>query len=332
MDDRRFDALVRSLATGTSRRGVLRSLIGLAGGAAFASSLSDTDAARRPTPTPKPPSCPGQQTFVNGACVCQTPKAPGPEKCGPDCCNPAGAGAAYSECCDNACCFGTCYGEERCCPYPRAYCPSTGECCPDGWTCCPEVGCLPPGQCCTAADCPAESCESAICTADRQCAYAFDCSAGEGCCPTDVCTERACIEGACAEPDFDCRNNDGGAVDCCEEGLTCQPDGSCACVPTCNGTCGGPDGCGGTCGCAPGYNCNGEGECYLCGTCNSPFAACGPGGACRSHCDVNGNLVCVGARPCDSPSCSANSDCPAGEVCFQAGCCGGVKFCVPLCA
>ena len=62
MDDRRFDALVKSVAAGTSRRAVLKGLLGLGGVAVAGGALLDDDAqaARRPTPTPKPPTCPGQ--------------------------------------------------------------------------------------------------------------------------------------------------------------------------------------------------------------------------------------------------------------------------------
>src|SRR5215204_5548435 len=151
MDDRRFDALVRSLAEGKSRRSVLKGLFGLGGAALVGSAVleSDADAARRPTPTPTPVRCPGNQTPVNGVCTCP---ASAPSKCGPDCCNPAGVGAAHSECCDNACCFGLCYGEELCCPTGRTFCEATGECCPaDQPYCCGAGGCCATPCCETAA-------------------------------------------------------------------------------------------------------------------------------------------------------------------------------------
>jgi hypothetical protein len=69
-------------------------------------------AARRPTPTPRPVTCPGAQTPVGGVCQCVQPKAPGPYKCGPDCCGSA------AQCCDNACCLAgfVCGPEEICIP------------------------------------------------------------------------------------------------------------------------------------------------------------------------------------------------------------------------
>src|SRR6188472_2835873 len=125
MDDRRFDALVRSLASGHSRRTVLKGLLGLGGLAATGAAQHTAEAARRPT-TPTPvPRCPGNQTWNGSACIC-----PGTlSKCGPACCNesvPRGD-AAHSECCDNACCHGECYGEELCCPTGQVVC--DGNCC-----------------------------------------------------------------------------------------------------------------------------------------------------------------------------------------------------------
>ena len=110
MDDGRFDALTRSLAKRQSRRAMVGGIVGL-GVAALEGRLGsnrNAEAARRPTPTPKPVSCPPLQTRVDGQCVCMDPLE---VTCGPDCCP-----KDISECCDNACCYGSCYGEELCCP------------------------------------------------------------------------------------------------------------------------------------------------------------------------------------------------------------------------
>jgi hypothetical protein len=80
MDDRRFDALVRSLAAGRSRRQVLRGMLGL-GGAAVASAAALPDhahAARRgfsgpAFPTPCVPNCDGTtcgSDGCGGTCTC----------------------------------------------------------------------------------------------------------------------------------------------------------------------------------------------------------------------------------------------------------------------
>lgn len=121
MDDRHFDTITKSLATIRSRRAMLKGLFGLGASAVTASSFMRRDAvaARRPTPTPKPDTCPLGQTFIDGQCTCSDPLE---ETCGPECCP-----KHTTECCDNACCFGTCYSEELCClPGEVGY---DGSCC-----------------------------------------------------------------------------------------------------------------------------------------------------------------------------------------------------------
>jgi hypothetical protein len=220
MDDRRFDVLARRLSQGASRRSLVKGLLGL-GGAVVAGSQLEVDAARRPAPTPKPVTCPGSQTWNGSACVCPA----GTTTCGPACC-PAGQAA----CCDNACCFGTCFGEELCCPSTQEFCPVSGECCPAGWRCCPDSGCIPPDGCCTAADCPAADCVTASCTAQHTCAQIQDCRSGGGaCCAASTCYRSDCQEdGTCTAEVFDCRTGDG----CCTgQGQVCQNDGTCLAAP-----------------------------------------------------------------------------------------------------
>src|SRR6478736_446946 len=153
MDDRRFDALARAVARGTSRRSVLKGLLGLGGVAIAGDALLEEDAlaARRPTPTPKPPRCPGQQIPCAAGCCCPA----GLETCGPACCTEDSIPAplpGHSECCDGACCAGTCYGEELCCAtnnrdgelLPLEHiCASTDgtQCCGADQLCCQFDGC-----------------------------------------------------------------------------------------------------------------------------------------------------------------------------------------------
>lgn len=146
MDDRRFDAMVRSLAAGGNRRQVLKGLLGLGGAVAAGSIVLDAEAARRPTPTPAPPKCPGSQHWNGSKCTCSAGT-----DCGPACCGDG------SVCCDNACCYGYCYGEELCCPNTQEWCEVTGECCPPGTVCCGESGCQE--SCCGPNSC-GEACGS----------------------------------------------------------------------------------------------------------------------------------------------------------------------------
>jgi hypothetical protein len=186
LNDPRFDSITRALASGQSRRAMLKALLAIGGGAAAGAGLGTADAARRPTPTPKPVSCPGQQVWDGAACVCLTG-----EKCGPDCC------PVEAECCDNACCYGTCYGEELCCPSPREWCQDSGECCPDGWSCCPGVGCIANGSCCSDADCPRNTCAESICLENH----------------------------ICSELILNC--DLGGSAACCGGNAVCHADGTC---------------------------------------------------------------------------------------------------------
>lgn len=115
------------------RRSVLKGMLGIAGAALASQAVrsDSTEAARRPTPTPKPISCPGNQIPCADGCCCPD----GSDKCGPACC------PADAQCCDNACCHGECYGEELCCAAGRLVCAGANgvECCPEGQECCDGV-------------------------------------------------------------------------------------------------------------------------------------------------------------------------------------------------
>ena len=82
MDDRRFDALVRSLAAANTRRQVLKGVLGLSVGLGATTVARHTEAARRgysgpQLPTPPAPCVPicdgticGVQDGCGGTCVC----------------------------------------------------------------------------------------------------------------------------------------------------------------------------------------------------------------------------------------------------------------------
>jgi hypothetical protein len=231
MEDRRFDWLVKSLAIGTNRRSVLKGILGLGGAATVGGTLlqSGTEAASRPTPTPKPVKCPGNQHWDGAKCTCTSG-----ETCGAGCC------LIGSECCDGSCCFGHCYGEELCCSYDN-WCDAAGECCPEGATCCGEQGCvvIEDGDCGCGGECP----DGFECCGGQCCASGF--CAGELCCALGACggvclsdEAQECCDGVEYNPDVEgCCS---GAVYSTARNVCCEgvvPAGSC-CVNEDCGSCG----------------------------------------------------------------------------------------------
>jgi hypothetical protein len=99
MDDNRFDSIARQLGSGSSRRAVLKGLLGIGGVAAVGLTVhGQTDAARRgftgpfgPTPVPTPTCAP------DGApCNLSNPGA-----CCSQCCTTTDNGAGPTLCCDD---------------------------------------------------------------------------------------------------------------------------------------------------------------------------------------------------------------------------------------
>lgn len=216
MDDRRFDSIVKALAQGRSRRAVLKGMLGFGGAAVVGSALEGdaAEAARRPAPTPTPRTCPGKQTWNGSACACQAPPAAGTQTCGPDCCNPTGAGVTHSECCDNACCFGTCVGEEICCPTnPLAGGGAATHKVCDGV--CVALGVE--GACCDDSDCPdldactVGSCQNRVCV-----------QVPNTCDDGNICTYNSCDpEVGCVSTAVDCSDGDACTIDTCDPVLGC---------------------------------------------------------------------------------------------------------------
>jgi hypothetical protein len=217
MDDRRFDALVKTLAREANRRSALKGLLGLAAGAlAGATALRGGDAARRgysgpklfPTPTPQP-------TPPLGC-------AEGSSPCGSECCP-----NDSSMCCGSTCCFGACYGNNQCCASPHVFCGLSSTCCEIGALCCDNGGeCYDTskGQCCHDSDCPSggKCCPELGCvTGPNACCSDSDCPSGDICTENNTCCHATCTAGLC--------NLDGcGRICPCPDGYSCLPNGTCA--------------------------------------------------------------------------------------------------------
>lgn len=296
MDDRRFDSLVKSLASGASRRKVLKGLLGLGGAAAVGGTLLEgpAEAARRPTPTPKPVKCPGVQTWNStlGKCVCPANLSQCVPGVGPTCCNDkvvAEGSPGYSECCDNACCQGTCYGEELCCATNSR----PGEQPPTNRICDTRSGpecCLYSDKCCIVDGCCATVCYGGSVGADSCCPVEDFCPGGsesDGLCCTGntTCCGRGTNANACVDltvPGNCC--NEGDCGDPCK---ICNENHICAdrCDPQTQVCC--------TEQAGPGVCVNGE----CC-----PGAPCGEAQVC---CDTGeGTVCCPGGYTCVNNQCT----------------------------
>lgn len=333
MDGSRFDQLTRGLGRGGNRRTFLRGLLGVGGVAAAGSSLrgADTEAARRPTPTPKPVKCPGMQTWNGTRCACPG----GSSECGPDCC-PNGQAA----CCDNACCYGQCYGEELCCPTGQTVC--NGECCEPGEACVEGIcqRCTLCGnQCCGGStptccqDSVGSTCaasEESCCTNDLDCTYLSRC---EG----DILIQGYCWLGVCQTAPQDCNQGDACyAFSCVDDGEPiclgepiqgcCTQDSQCQAVDACT-----PARCLGDQTCNAVSNCESGEQCCN-GTCALTTDRC-----CTSDGDCAGLDFCsdLGSDAyhftCVESVCTRwTEDCLGGDECIQYGCLNGACTQTPI--
>jgi len=340
VDDRRFDGLVRALASGASRRSILKGLLGLGGAAALAplTRSDDVDAARRPAPTPTPVPCPGHQVWNGTACVC-----PSGVKCGLTCCDTA------AQCCDNACCDAgsICTGEETCCPQSQM---CNGACCGASQACCAVDGCcdgvcLGSGTCCTTGNVCSAANGDACCAPGQDCCWmtgnpaCIDRSAGD-CCTSEDChgLTNTCNHGTCDPTTHRCfaQSVDDGTS--CGKCATCQsgrcaecdtPHACCddsACVdPTTGGCCTDADCAALSDACTSGVCDVATHQCIAqplpdgtaCGTC----VTC-TGGVCPAACVSP--LLCCDGTTCVDPAnggCCADTDCPTStDACFTYAC------------
>ena len=351
MDDRRFDALTKALAKSANRRGLLKGLFGL-GGAAIAGEVlgpGDSEAARRPTPTPAPPKCPGNQTWNGSKCVCPAGLSQCIPNGGPACCNDvtiAPGAPGYSTCCDNACCQGTCYGEELCCPtnnrsggeFPipptHRICNTTSgpECCPFDDECCVVDGCCSTvcyggaanaNYCCPVGDFCAGGSETdgICCTGSTTCCHG---GTNQRICLDLSAPNTCCNEGDCGDPCKVCNQESHTCVDRCDPGMQV-----CCTEQAGPGICLNAE-------CCPGVPCtissdDDDEDAGICcnGQCLPATEVCNggtccPGGFCDGNgdCCPAGNVGCNGGTCCDG-ECDGNGDCcPAGNFhCNGGKCC-----------
>jgi hypothetical protein len=203
MTKRRLDDLLRSFASGLSRRATLSALSSGIFGAGSLALLDDSKAKKKRKRKKKRKKCKG-----------------GTKKCGKTCIPASG-------CCSSADCGnGTCVGNSCDCDSGFKECNGT---------------CIPQGDCCGA--CPGETiCVGGECVCPGNAPFACPgdvCAFGGQCCDTSECPNpQECLEGVCTCPGADAINCidrccDGAADEVCkvdlsnpeEVQLQCQPDG-----------------------------------------------------------------------------------------------------------
>lgn len=305
MDDRRFDALTRALAGGTSRRTAIKGLFGGAvGGIAVATRLGKVGAQ-------PPPEC---ETVLD----CSLPDTCTTATCDFD------ESAQKSYChflyCDGYCCengteIGTCVAGGDCCSdvdcvaaadvCSKAIC-NNGTCeavagCNEGDVCCGQgtdsAHCSP--ECCGDGDCTASSCGT--CGEDGYCHYPQCCDSGDcATYPCGVCNDLGICEYVECCSSYDCQGP-------CE---TCNSDGVCE-------------------RCLLGTECCGD-ICVTTGTCCDGFGeSCSHGG--DDDDDVAAGdyqlSCCDGLLCCDAGKgthacyeCCGDWDCEKGSVCAYGVC------------
>jgi hypothetical protein len=364
MERRQFDDLTRNIARGSSRRGILRALVGGAAGTVTALAGGGALAA----PKIKPDCCPSTAPrLCTNTCTNIATDPANCGGCGVVC--PSGAACVGGACqcpdgqppCNSACCVqqapetcgttGQCLGGQ-CVTYP----PGT-QCAPascTGSTLIQPSTCDGSGTCvvgtsisCTPYICDADGTAClTTCTSDIQCVAGAYCTGGQcrpkqangtPCTTADQCASGHCVDAVC------CDSACAGLCQACSAAKkgqgsdgTCgaiasgqDPDGECPGASTCNGAGGCTDLCAGVT-CDDGNDCTVDSCDPATGTCAyTPIVA---GTACAQNggvvCDGNGNCVeCLTDANCDSGrSCCGNVCVDTMSTVQNCGGCGIVCF------
>ncbi len=345
MDGRQFDALSRSLASASTRRGIVHILSTLpVFGLLLALLDEQADAKRRQKSRQKPARKAAQAEHHNrgqghhkkskknssgkkqhkrkckpksAARTCVGRCGQVANKCGPIVdCGPCDCGPCPAcQICDAT--TGQCWANPA---FVGQDCGSPGQVCQESGVCACDAGSCLEGQHCNgiACVCDATSCPNGCCDSNRVCRTNVDeaCGTGGGVC--NQCEDQ-CVDGACT-----CATACPACQSCNSETGLCRPD-----LTTDGDTCGAGRRCqGGQCVCdatsCPNGCCDGN----VCRIQNA--SACGTGGGTCTPCVTPGQ-ACEGGACCASAGSVAtvNAPCCAGltlcanGVC-RANCCAGV--------
>ena len=302
MENRRFDALTRSLAGGISRRGFLAALGATIVGARAVSAQNGCP--------------PGQTANKKGQCGCPS---------GTDAC-PGGCFDLRSDAANCGACGQTCIGGE--CRKTACRCPAGTRLC--GGACLPTdadlANCGGCGVVCPAAPSP---CLAAVCQAGA-CGFVpanegLACSDGDACTAADVCLGGVCTGGE--------------AVACTTDNpcltASCDPATGCVTAPKPRGTpcddatlCNGTEACDGAGTCAAGIAvvCAPPGPCQEAGVCDPTTGAC-------AYANKADDTACDTGNRCTQDSCLAGACVEGADIvtptCTASGQCRDAGTCVP---
>ncbi|CAA9551503.1 MAG: conserved hypothetical protein with Kelch motif [uncultured Thermomicrobiales bacterium] len=337
MDGQRFDDLTRALAAGTSRRRVLKGLLGGIGGGALAlAGATKGDAARL---RPLGANCNRDDKCASGVCDLATKHCacpPGQVACSHGCVDSASFQTDPANCggCGRVCLSGVCTGGV-CGAGPSAVlgasCSGGGECasgsCVDG-VCCAEATCSGLDTACQVGVCQPGT---GACSVQPR-ANGTACDDGNACTQTDTCQDGACTGGnpvVCA------------AADQCHQAGVCQPgSGTCTYADRPEGTVcddGNPCTVGETCqagvcrGGAP-VSCPAPTICQVSVTCDPGLGTCvalnRPNGTiCGAETACSHDICVAGVCRVNEPK-PAGAACNDANACTQADACDGAGSCL----
>jgi hypothetical protein len=293
MDGRKFDGIVKALATETSRRGVL----GGAAAAIAALTVRHGSAQKKVTICHFTSSAtnPYNIITISTNAVNQHIANHG-DFVFTDCCLDSECGALTDQCNIGVCDAGTCVAV-----------PQTGDPCDDGDLCTENDACDAAGVCVgTPVDCSELDDQCLVGTCDPADGLCFAAAANEGgsCDDSNACTgPDTCTGGVCSGPEISCDDANLCTID------SCDPDVGCINEPIV---------------CPPGQACL-DGECVGCvGTdCAGIVFGCEDDAACNCFITVEGVGICHRNQPCAGlQSCTSSSECPPNWACSLSTCCG----------
>jgi hypothetical protein len=240
MNPSNFDDLTKALASSTSRRQALRTILaasvgGLLGIGGISTAFGRHHRRRAKPAKPSPSGSPGNSNCAKFCAAVYGPNTPAANQCTSDAAHNK-SGNLCSQCGGNS--------SRVCCNKNGNFCDGTAGafCCQQGQTCCGMTcctsvqTCLNNTTCCPTGDVCGTSCG---CPPDRHCdngACVPNCAAAEGTCSVDGdCCSGTCCKGLCCGSGQLCRSNGTCATPCSIEGICSNTStANCGCLALTN--------------------------------------------------------------------------------------------------